>query len=407
MKDILIVTHFTQIPGEIGNGRFSYLLNKINKKDIEVEMITSSFSHRTKKQREIFGNELNDIDYKLTMIYEPNYKKNISLKRFYSHYILARNIKKYLKDRKCPDVIYCAVPSLDVAKVMAEYAKINKIKFIIDIQDLWPEAFKMIFNIPILSDAIFYPMKKKANYIYSMADEIIGVSESYVEKVLKINTKCSRGLAVYLGTELSYVDKLLVTKEMLNEKKMDEIWLGYIGTLGHSYDIETVMDSLKILNNKGIKSIKFLVMGDGPLKSKFENYALSLEINAKFTGRIDYEEMIKKLKLCDIAINPIKKNSAGSIINKVGDYAAVGLPILNTQECEEYRELVNKYNCGFNINSGDSVDLAKKMEILYLYKDLRKKMGLNNRKLAEEKFDREKTYCSILNKILQNKRDIE
>lgn len=399
MKYILIVTHFTQIPGEIGNGRFSYLLNKINKKDIEVEMITSSFSHRTKKQREIFGNELNDIDYKLTMIYEPNYKKNISLKRFYSHYILARNIKKYLKDRKCPDVIYCAVPSLDVAKVMAEYAKINKIKFIIDIQDLWPEAFKMIFNIPILSDVIFYPMKKKANYIYSMADEIIGVSESYVEKVLKINTKCSRGLAVYLGTELSYVDKLLVTKEMLNEKKMDEIWLGYIGTLGHSYDIETVMNSLKILKNKGIKAIKFLVMGDGPLKNKFENYALNLEINVEFTGRIDYEEMIKKLKLCDIAINPIKKNSAGSIINKVGDYAAVGLPVLNTQECEEYRSLINKYNCGFNINSGDSVDLAKKMEILYSNKDLRKKMGLNNRKLAEEKFDRKKTYNEIIKKI--------
>ncbi len=36
------------------------------------------------------------------------------------------------------------MPSLDVAKVAAKYAKENNIRFIIDIQDLWPEAFRMV-----------------------------------------------------------------------------------------------------------------------------------------------------------------------------------------------------------------------------------------------------------------------
>ena len=48
----------------------------------------------------------------------------------------------------------------------------NDVRFIIDVQDIWPEAFKIILNIPVLSDIIYYPMKKQADYIYSAADEI-------------------------------------------------------------------------------------------------------------------------------------------------------------------------------------------------------------------------------------------
>ena len=49
--------------------------------------------------------------------------------------------------------------------------------------------------------------------------------------------------------------------------------IAYIGTLGHSYDIPLVINSIKYLNEKGINNLKFIIMGDGPLKEEFENYA--------------------------------------------------------------------------------------------------------------------------------------
>lgn len=58
----------------------------------------------------------------------------------------------------------------------------NKIPLIIDIQDLWPEAFKMAFNIPIISDILFAPMMRQANNIYSRADVIMAVSDTYVKE---------------------------------------------------------------------------------------------------------------------------------------------------------------------------------------------------------------------------------
>lgn len=394
MKDILIIAHFTQVPGETGNGRFHYIAENINKNKASVEVVTSSFSHRKKQKRKLNDEQLKKLNYKLTLLEEPKYKKNVSLHRFYSHYILGKNLKKYLKLRKKPDVIYCAVPSLSVSKIAAEYAKKNNIRFIIDIQDLWPEAFKMVLNIPVISNLIFYPMQKSANNIYTTADEIVAVSKTYLKRALEVNNTCKEVHSIYLGTDLAYFDKLALENKV-NNKPHDEVWVVYIGTLGHSYDLINVIDGLKILKDEGIKNIKFLVLGDGPLKHKFEKYAKENGVYSHFTGRLDYGKMVGILKVCDIAVNPIKSGSAGSIINKVGDYAAAALPVLNTQEFIEYQDLITEYDSGWNIKNEDSYDFSLKLLALYKNERLRKKMGENNRTLAVDLFDRKVTYKQI------------
>ena len=398
MKDILLIAHFTHVPGEAGNSRFNYIAKKINKEKTTVEVVTTSFSHRTKKERKVSIEQKRTIDYKLTMLEEPGYNANISFRRFYSHYVFSKNLNKYLRNRKKPDLIYCAVPSLDAAYVAAKYARKNDIKFIIDVQDLWPEAFKMIFKIPILSDVVFFPLMKKANYIYSIADEIVAVSQTYLERALRVNKDCPKAYSVYLGTELDYFDSI-AKKNKVKSKPESEVWLVYIGTLGHSYDLYSVIDALKILKDKGVTNLKFILMGDGPLRSKYESYAKSKGIISHFTGRLEYSKMVEILTVCDIAVNPIRSGSAGSIINKVGDYAAAGLPVLNTQDSKEYRDLIDTFNAGINCDSGNSKKLAEKLILLYENSELRRIKGENNRKLAEIKFDREKTYQSIIKSL--------
>lgn len=391
-KDILIIANFTRLPCENGNSRFPYIANLIDSEKYNVELITSTFSHAEKKQRE--NNNDERIKYKITLLKEPGYKKNVSVKRFFSHHIFAINLKKYLKKRPKPDIIYCAIPSLSVGKVVAKYTKKNNIRFIIDIQDLWPEAFKMVLNIPIISNILFYPMKRDADYIYSSADEIVAVSETYCNRALKVNKKVKNGLSVFLGTDLQYFDEC--AKKNKIEFNDNIIRIAYIGTLGHSYNIPIVIDAIRYLNDKGINNIRLIVMGDGPLKMSFEKYAKEKRVDCEFTGRLKYEKMVGLLCSCDIAVNPIKSGSAGSIINKVGDYAAAGLPVINTQENNEYRNLVEKYEIGYNSSNEDLEDIVEKLEKLIENKETRERIGKNNRKLAEEKFDRRKTYDEIV-----------
>ena len=86
--DILMITHFTQMPDENKNGRFHYLAVELMKnQNNKVEIVTTSFSHADKMQRKKQENT-NPI-YKFTMVYEPGYPKNVCLKRFYSHWVMS------------------------------------------------------------------------------------------------------------------------------------------------------------------------------------------------------------------------------------------------------------------------------------------------------------------------------
>ena len=97
--------------------------------------------------------------------------------------------------------------------------------------------------------------------------------------------------------------------------------------------------------------------------------------------------------------------SAATIINKHGDYAASGKPVLNTQNSEEYRKLVEEYRMGFNCRNGDAADLAEKLDRLMNDSGLRQEMGRNARRCAEEKFDRAKTYRQLADVILNGSKN--
>ena len=392
--DIVIISEFCDDFSATDNDRFLYLA-KLLCAEHDVEIVTSTFRHITKSRRTAPAAEW---PFKITFIEEPGYPRNICLKRFASHNKWGRNVYKYLKERKKPDVVYCAIPSLTGPACAARFCQKQGSRYVIDVQDLWPEAFKMILNIPLLSDVIFAPFTILANAAYRGADAICAVSDTYVNRALRVNKRCKEGNAVFLGTNLETFDEYAAQTPIMS-KPEGEIWLAYCGTLGASYDITCVIDALSILNDP---SLKFIVMGDGPRKEEFEIYARDKEINAAFTGRLKYSEMCSLLSECDITINPIVKGAAASIINKHADYAASGIPVLNTQESKEYRDIVRQYDMGFNCRNNDAEDLADKIRILIRDPERSASMGRNARKCAEERFDRKRSYQKLINACTGN-----
>ena len=274
--------------------------------------------------------------------------------------------------------------------------KKNKIPLIIDIQDLWPEAFKMAFNIPIISDILFAPMMLQANNIYSRADVIMAVSDTYVKRGKLVNNSAD-GLSIYIGTDSSLVEEK--TKGIEVKKDADKFVIGYVGALGHSYDIKEVIDAIKLLNDKGYNNIKFKIMGDGVCLTEFKDYALKRKVNCEFLGMLEYGLMMKTLMMCDIAVNPIVGKSVSSIINKVSDYAAAGIPVINTQNNKEYRELLEQYEAGTNVENGNTEELANAILQYYQNDEYKKIVGKNQKKMFDEMFDRRKIYPKLILKI--------
>ena len=289
-----------------------------------MEIVTSRFWHVNKANRPHIEVKW---PFKITLIDEPGYPRNICLKRFYSHFIWGRNVLYYIKHRKKPDIIYCAVPSLTAARNIALFCKKRKIRFIIDIQDLWPEAFRMLIRTPILNDILCLPFTILANSVYRHADRICAVSKTYALRALRVNEKCHKATVVYLGTNLKTFDEYSKKSETLKlpEKRCD--WIGYCGSLSNSYDIDTVIDALHILKKRNKIRLMLILMGNGDKEQKFKIKAKNAVIDALFLGRLPYNEMCAVLSHCDMVVNPIRKGSAASIINKHADYAAAGVPV--------------------------------------------------------------------------------
>ncbi len=397
MKKILLIAHYTQAPGEPGNNRFAYLANLLCEKGYEVEVVSTSFSHKTKKPKEVNTEAIASCKYKFTFIDEPGYPRNICIKRFYSNFLFGKNLKRYLSTIEKPDIVYVAVPSNDAGAVAAEYCTKNNIPMLVDIQDLWPEAFKLVFNIPVLSDIAFAPMTYQANRIYAAADKIIAVSKTYANRGLANCKKDKEGTVVFLGTELASFDKSAESVQI--NKNADELWITYVGTLGHSYNIEIVIDAINLLPDHLAKKVVFKVLGDGPLMQRFVDYSASCKARVDFLGRLEYGEMVAYLKRSDIAVNPISKGAAQSIINKHGDYAMAGLPVVSTQESEEYRNLLEEYGCGINCSVDSPQEVANALQLLIENGEKRAEMGKSSRRLAEEKFDRKQSYTKIVELI--------
>lgn len=391
--DVVIVANFCMDFSKYENGRFTYLARLLSKEH-DVELVTSRFSHASKKQRN--DEDYQKDQYKVTLIDEPGYARNISLRRFYSHYAWGKNVLHYLKQRKKPDVVYCAVPSFSGAARVGKFCKKNGIRFVVDVQDIWPEAFKMILNVPLVSDLAFLPLTVLANKVYRRADAICAVSQTYADRGMRRNKRCKDARVVYLGTDLRVFDESSAGEPLLY-KPEGEIWLGYCGSLGKSYDIPCVIRALEKLNRA---DVRLIVMGDGENREAYQTLATEKGVNVLFAGRLAYGQMCATLAQCDITVNPITSGSAGSIINKHGDYAAVGLPVLNTQDSLEYRDLVDRYGMGLNCVNGDPGDLAEKLETLLADPELCKQMGENARRCAQERFDRRQTYPILVDAVV-------
>lgn len=392
---VLIIANFPGFLDGSYTDRFCYLAKMMCERGHEVELVASDFCHDNKRIRLIPNNQ---YPFKVTLLHEPVYHRNVSFRRLWGHYVWGKNVSKYLQKTKKPDVIYCAVPSLTAASFAARFCKKNLIKFVVDLQDLWPEAFAMAISNKYLQK-VFWPMKWYADKIYASVDMAVAVSDTYVNRILEVNKKQSSGLSVFLGNDGDAFDEGRAKYSL--ERTDDEIVIGYIGNMSTSYDIPCVCDALAQVARRGkvMKPIRFVLIGGGVDEEKFKAYAKKIYPNTSFLGRKSYQEMAGILCGCDMVVNPIVKGSVASIINKVGDYALSGLPVINTQESEEYRQLIGEYQCGINCACGHSDDVAKAIETFSLDPDLRKRMGVHAKMLGHDKFDRRYTYPQIVNAI--------
>ena len=403
-KRIAVVTQGQKLGDETrGYTRFRFLSELLASEGFEVDLITSTFQHWDKAQRDTTRACYQHLPYRLRFVYEPGYKRNLDLARINSHRIFANNLKRLFKSRfadnpRAYDLIYSEIPPNDMARVCAETAAKHGIPYVVDVNDLWPEAMRMAIDVPVVSDVAFAPFARDAKRVYNLIAGAVGTSDEYANRPAADRDAPYAKRTVYVGNQLDKFDEGAREHAADVVKPDGEFWVTYAGTLGASYDIQTLIDAASLAAATDPR-IRVKLLGDGPDRQKLEEHATKTEAPIDFVGYAPYDLMAAYLCASDITVNSLVASAAQSIVTKIGDYLAAGIPMINTGSSPEFRAKVEADGFGVNVPAEDAQALAD--AILELAGDAERcsQMGAKARAIAEEQFDQKHSYQEIASLI--------
>ena len=400
MKKIAMIATDIALAGEKGLGRMFYLAELFCANGYEVDLLTSKYQHwlkafRTEEQMaQIVANSRCNVVF----FDEMGYTKNVQVKRIISRRQLTKNIREYLRNNRF-DLIYSQIPDNHLASVAAAHAKRVGVPFIVDIEDLWPEAMRMVLDIPVISDVLFSYFTVTARKTYRLADAVVGSSDTYRDEPLKYHVRIPRSVTVYVGNELAEFDR--GAKENLDKvvKPENEFWVTYAGTLGTSYDIPTLIRAADILYKEGTDNLRVVLLGDGPLRADFERVAAECTANVTFVGYVPHALMAAYLVKSDVTVNSLISKASQSIVSKIGDYLASGHPMINTGLDPEFWGKVEQDGFGVNVTPEDPEALAMAIRDLMEHPEKCSEMGKIAREIGQEQFDRPHSYQKIIRMV--------
>lgn len=335
---VWIVNPFDNLPLE-GNRpqRYWLLARAFAQAGHDVTLWTSDFSHSRKAKRVLNaeGDRLRGDGFGLVLIKTPEYRKNIGLARIRSHRVFARRWREAAEREAAPEILVASLPPLALGKDALEFCRARHVKFVVDVQDAWPETFERVVPRWLLA-----PLRGTAKKIYCGADAVVGVAQRYVDLARAYGA--SVPMKVFrLGIERR-------KGELADERDRagTGLRLAYIGNMGASYDLETVVEGVK-----GLEDVTLDLAGSGPKEPALRKLSEGCA-RIRFHGYLDERALRKLLGESDAGLIPMFDSACVGVPGKLADYAAAGLPVLNTLHGETERLLAD-FGAGVTYAAGD------------------------------------------------------
>jgi glycosyltransferase involved in cell wall biosynthesis len=397
-------------PVHVDNGDFRpmramNLANVLVERGHSVTLWTSAFNHQEKIHRSKYYDCHNiNCNLEIKLIPSPGYKQNLSFRRLYDHFILAKNLRKILfseMDRK-PDVAFVGYPPIEVASVFAGWLKVKKVPFLIDVKDQWPTIFILRFPriLRPLAFIFFSPYHflarrtlKKANGISSISAPFLDWSVAFAGRKLHVHDLVAPLTTpkVEVG-EVNSEASLDFWKSKGIDLEIAEPKFCFAGSLSTAFDFQTIIETARKFKGNKRKG-KFIICGDGAERTFFQNQTSDLD-NIFFPGWVSNSELKILFRYTCASIAPYRnfEDFKKSVPNKIIDALANELPIL-TSLSGEVRNLVERSEVGFFYEG--ATDLYEKCVILADDNVTAHSMKLKAAKCYQSIFDFQSVYSRL------------
>jgi len=396
--------------------RTGILADTLSKKGHKVTWFTSTFYHQKKYQR-FKKNTVLSVKKNLNIFFikSPGYKRNISFKRLWDHFLLVRRFDKVIQNEPLPDVILCSFPMIGFTYHSAQFAKKNGILHITDIRDLWPDVFlNYMPMIPLKFKQMVLKFHfQRAKNAFKTTDYITGLTDEFIQWAVKLADRERQPHdrvfpMAYLAVnpevkEVSKAENKLI-EAGLNKKKFN---ISFIGTLSRQFKYDTIIEAARMLNTTD-PDIVFIFCGTGDKLNELKDAAKMLE-NIIFTGWLNRAEIWQLMKISKLGLAPYRNlpNFTLNLPNKPIEYLSSGLPILSSID-GILGKTIRENRCGIVYDPDNPEELIEIVKNLYKNPGKLKQMSKNARQLYRKKFVAEKVYKEMVEyleeSVLQSKK---
>lgn len=391
---VWLANPFDPLPGEGGRPlRYWLLCRALAAAGHEAVWWSSDFHHLRKRRREV-PSAYSAEGFCVRLVPTRPYASNTSWARWRSHLSYAADWERLtagaLERGECakPDVLVVSQPPLGLFDGAARLRARWGCKVVVDIQDAWPEVFYLLLPrwAQGLGRAVFSSCHAMARRAYRGADALSAVCERYAE--------LARGAGAGTEPRVFRLGAELPAAAARPEAADGILRLCYIGNLGVSYDLRTVVEAVFALAAEGV-GVSLDVAGDGPLRKWVEAVAGRAGSPVRFHGYLPEEPLLALMGRCDAGVIPMVDRSWVAVPNKVADYAASGL----AQICGlsgESLELLSKFEAGVGYAAGNCLSFKAAAERYARDRSLLARHQANARRMARELFDAAKIYPELV-----------
>jgi len=289
-----------------------------------------------------------------------------------------------------PDVLIATSPQFFCGWAGVLLSRLRRLPFVLEIRDLWPDS---IIAVEALKEGLLIRLVYRLEaWMYAAADHIVTVGEGYRAELLAKGAAPDKVTVVPNGIDAEVFYPLEPDPALQRELGLEKRFVcSYLGTIGMACGLRVVLDAARILRERGVDDVVFLLVGDGAARQDLEAQARAEGLDAvRFLGRQPKSRVPPLLALSNVALVHLKREPLFSTVlpSKIFEAAAMERPILLGVEGHAAK-LIKDHDMGLCFEPENAEQLVAALGRLRADPELRRRLGENGRQLVTKSFNRD------------------
>ena len=351
----------------------------------------------------------------LALIHSPGYRRNVSLRRIRDHHVLGSNMAKAAANMPRPDVIHCGYPTLETCEAMVDFGRRHSIPTVIDIRDMWPEAFVDVLpkHVRPLARPMLEYFDRRAARMLNRATAINGHTPAFrdygVRKAGRPPGPLDRWFPFGYREQAPDPAALSVAERFWDshgiEAGSDWLTVCFFGSLNSErpeIDHRTLAAAIRLLKARGVK-VRAVYCGEGRVARTLRAEFRDVPEHVLAPGYMDTAQIWVLMRRSRLGLLPYlpSRDFANSLPNKSIEYLAGGLPVLTSLTRGYLFDRFSEAGCIVPYPAGDPDVLAGVLEQLTLGEDRLRELSRNATTLFNREFRAEKVYGELVDYLEQ------